>query len=315
MWGDKNYRIAGRAADADVVLLSASRFDEYPDLQVTDSTFRTLSKVTDGGAQMRPFLWGTSELVSFRNTDGVPLKAALYKPADFDPKKKYPLLVYIYEGLSQNVHNFVEPRPSHNINFSLYVSNGYLVLTPDIVYTEGQPGPERAEVRDAGDRALVGRGIVDEAHIGIQGHSWGGYQIAYMVTQTNRFRAVEAGAPVGNMTSAYSGIRWGTGLPRQFQYEQTQSRIGQSAVRRAVQVSRELADLPHRPRQDADADAAQRQRRCGAVVSGHRAVPRAAPQSARKPTCSATTASSMACAGGRTRRTSRCACSSSSTTS
>ena len=76
--------------------------------------------------------------------------------------------------------------------------------------------------------ALVGRGIVDEAHIGIQGHSWGGYQIAYMVTQTNRFRAVEAGAAVGNMTSAYSGIRWGTGLPRQFQYEQTQSRIGKT---------------------------------------------------------------------------------------
>jgi dipeptidyl aminopeptidase/acylaminoacyl peptidase len=76
--------------------------------------------------------------------------------------------------------------------------------------------------------AVVKRGCVDENAIGIQGHSWGGYQIAYMVTQTHRFRAAEAGAPVGNMTSAYSGIRWGTGLPRQFQYEQTQSRLGKS---------------------------------------------------------------------------------------
>jgi len=75
-------------------------------------------------------------------------------------------------------------------------------------------------------QAVVDQGYIDEARIGIQGHSWGGYQIAYMVTQTNRFRAAEAGAPVGNMTSAYSGIRWGTGLPRQFQYEKTQSRIG-----------------------------------------------------------------------------------------
>jgi len=228
LWGEKNYRIATRAADADVVLVSASRFDEYPDLHVTDTTFKTLSKVSDGGAQMRPFNWGTSELVSFRNTDGVPLTAALYKPADFDPKKKYPLLVYIYEGLSQNVHSFVEPRPSHNINFALYVSNGYLVLTPDIVYTEGAPGQSALKCVMPAIDALVGRGIVDEAHIGIQGHSWGGYQIAYMVTQTNRFRAVEAGAAVGNMTSAYSGIRWGTGLPRQFQYEQTQSRIGKT---------------------------------------------------------------------------------------
>jgi dipeptidyl aminopeptidase/acylaminoacyl peptidase len=228
LWGDKSYRVAARAADADVVLVNASRFDEYPDLHVTDSTFKALAKATNGGAQLQPFSWGTSELVSFRNTDGVPLKAVLYKPQNFDPTKKYPMLVYIYEGLSQNVHNFVNPSPSHNINFAYYVSNGYLILTPDIVYTEGQPGQSALKcVLPAIDK-IVDLGFVDQARIGIQGHSWGGYQIAYMVTQTNRFRAVEAGAPVGNMTSAYSGIRWGSGLPRQFQYEQTQSRIGRS---------------------------------------------------------------------------------------
>jgi dipeptidyl aminopeptidase/acylaminoacyl peptidase len=235
LWGDRSYRVAARAAEADVVLVNASRFDEYPDLHVTDSTFKTLTKVTNGGAQLQAFTWGTSELVSFRNTDGVALKAALYKPHNFDPKKKYPMLVYIYEGLSQNVHNFVNPAPSHNINFAYYVSNGYVILTPDIVYTEGQPGQSALKcVLPAIDK-VVDLGFVDEARIGIQGHSWGGYQIAYMVTQTNRFRAVEAGAPVGNMTSAYSGIRWGSGLPRQFQYEQTQSRIG-----------RPLYEAPHK---------------------------------------------------------------------
>jgi dipeptidyl aminopeptidase/acylaminoacyl peptidase len=137
-------------------------------------------------------------------------------------------MVYIYEQLSQNLHNFAEPRPSHNVNFSLYVSNGYLVLTPDIVYTLGQPGQSALQCVLPAIQAVVDKGFVDENAIGIQGHSWGGYQIAYMVTQTNRFKAAEAGAPVGNMTSAYSGIRWGSGLPRQFQYEQTQSRIGRS---------------------------------------------------------------------------------------
>lgn len=73
--------------------------------------------------------------------------------------------------------------------------------------------------------ARTAGGIAASA-IGIQDHSWGGYQIAYMITQTNRFRAVAAGAPVANMTSAYDAIRWGPGLPRQFQYERTQSRIG-----------------------------------------------------------------------------------------
>ena len=174
---------------------------------------------------MAPFLWGRSELIRFKNDDGVALSAALYKPENFDPKKKYPMLVYIYEPLSQNVNNFVEPRPSHNINFAYYVSNGYLILTPDIVYTIGSPGPSALKCVLPAVQAVVDRGFVDENAIGIQGHSWGGYQTAYMITQTHRFRAAEAGAPVGNMTSAYSGIRWGSGLPRQFQYEQSQSRI------------------------------------------------------------------------------------------
>jgi len=112
------------------------------------------------------------------------------------------------------------------LNFPYYVSNGYLILTPDIVYTIGSPGQSALKCVMPAIEELVKRGFVDEKRIGIAGHSWGGYQIAYMLTRTSRFRAAESGAPVGNMTSAYNGIRWGTGLPRQFQYEKTQSRIG-----------------------------------------------------------------------------------------
>ncbi len=227
-WGDKSYRYAGRAAEADVLLVTAARFDTFPDLHTTDAALTTLAKVSDGAAQLNPFLWGHAELVSFKNTQGVPLKAALYTPANFDPKKKYPLMVYIYERLSQTVNEFVTPRPNNAVNAALYASNGYLVLMPDIVYTTGEPGQSALRCVLPAIDAVVKRGCVDEKAIGIQGHSWGGYQIAYMVTQTNRFRAAEAGAPVGNMTSAYSGIRWGSGLPRQFQYEQTQSRLGKS---------------------------------------------------------------------------------------
>ncbi len=226
LWGDRNYRYLGRAREADALLVTASRFDEFPDVHVTDSSFANLKKSTDGGAQLTPFTWGTSELMRFRNADGVPLQAALYKPAGFDPKKKYPLMIYLYERLSQNVHNFVNPAPGTSVNVSLYVSNGYLVLMPDIVYKTGQPGQSALRCVLPALDAVVKQGFVDEKAVGIQGHSWGGYQIAYMLTQTDRFRAAEAGAPVGNMTSAYSGIRWGSGMPRQFQYETGQSRIG-----------------------------------------------------------------------------------------
>ncbi len=228
LWGDKNFRYVGRALEADVLLLTASRFDTFPDVYTTNSSFASPAKVTDGAAQQAAFLWGTGELMPFKNADGIALQAALYKPANFDPQKKYPLLVYIYERLSQNVNNFVNPVPMDSLNLSFYTSNGYLVLTPDIVYTTGHPGQSALKCVLPAIDALVSQGFVDEKNIGIQGHSWGGFQIAYMVTQTDRFRCAEAGAPVGNMTSAYSGIRWGSGQVRQVQYEQGQSRIGQT---------------------------------------------------------------------------------------
>jgi len=222
----KNYSSPVKAKNADVYILTESTFQEFPDYLATDSSFSKLQKVTDANPQISQFTWGTSEMVHFKNTDGVELSGILYKPENFDPNKKYPMLVYIYEKLSDTINNFVVPQPSHRIIPSFYVSNGYLVLLPDIVYTIGQPGQSALKCVLPAIQSVVDRGFVDEKAIGIQGHSWGGYQIAYMITQTDRFRAVAAGAPVSNMTSAYDGIRWGPGIPRQFQYEHTQSRIG-----------------------------------------------------------------------------------------
>jgi dipeptidyl aminopeptidase/acylaminoacyl peptidase len=224
----KDLAMPVKAKDADVYLLTEQTFNEFPDLVTTDGTFKELRKVSDANPQKAQLLWGTSEVVHFRNADGVALSGALYKPENFDPKKKYPMMVYIYEKLTQNVNHFVNPAPGTSINVTYYVSNGYLVLEPDIVYTTGYPGQSALKCVLPAIQSVVDKGIVDEKAIGIQGHSWGGYQIAYMVTQTNRFKAVAAGAPVVDMISAYDGIRWGTGITRQFQYERTQSRIGGS---------------------------------------------------------------------------------------
>lgn len=224
----KNFTPPQKAKDADVLLLTASTFAEYPDLLISNSNLNELKKVSDANPQKAQMLWGSAELVRYKNADGVPLSGILYKPENFDPNKKYPLMVYIYEKLSDGLNRFTPPQPGHNINAPFYVSNGYLVLMPDIVYTVGHPGQSALKCVLPAIQSVVDKGFVDENAIGIQGHSWGGYQIAYMVTQTSRFKAAEAGAPVANMTSAYSGIRWGTGLPRQFQYEHTQSRIGGS---------------------------------------------------------------------------------------
>jgi dipeptidyl aminopeptidase/acylaminoacyl peptidase len=215
-----------KAKDADVLVLTSSTFYDAPDLMVTNSDFRELKCVTNANPQKDSINWGKAELVRYKSADGTPLSGMLIKPENFDPQKKYPMIVYIYEKLSQGVHQFTPPNAATSINATYYASNGYLVLKPDIVYKVGYPGQSALKCVLPAIQAVVDMGCVDEKAIGIQGHSWGGYQIAYMVTQTNRFAAAAAGAPVSNMISAYGGIRWDTGLPRQFQYERTQSRIG-----------------------------------------------------------------------------------------
>ena len=120
------------------------------------------------------------------------------------------MIVYIYERLSQGVNAFRNPGPGTSINPTYYVSNGYLIFMPDIVYTIGYPGQSALKCVLPGIQAVVDKGYVDENAIGIQGHSWGGYQIAYMVTQTNRFKAAAPGAIVSNMTAltaAFAGAR------------------------------------------------------------------------------------------------------------
>lgn len=228
LFAEKSFSSPRKAENANVVFFTRSAFDEFPDVWVSDLKFSNPKKVTSLGHQTEPFIWGKEELRNFQSSDGKPLKGILLKPENFDPNKKYPLMVYIYETLHTGYHRFRNPSPGTSINTSYYVSNGYVVWQPDIEYDTGYPGKDALKCVLPGIQMLIREGFIDPEAIGIQGHSWGGYQIAYMITQTNIFAAVESGAPVSNMTSAYGGIRWASGMVRQFQYEHTQSRLGAS---------------------------------------------------------------------------------------
>ena len=226
---DARFGAVRKASDADVVAFERSTFQDFPDVWVTDTDFDSPRKVTDANPQQDEYAWGTAEIVEWTSNDGVPLQGILYKPEDFDASQEYPMMVYFYERSSDGLHNYIVPAAGgSSINLSFYVSRGYLVFVPDIPYRIGYPGESAIDAVVPGVLEVVGQGFVDRENIGVQGHSWGGYQIAYMVTRTDIFAAAEAGAPVANMISAYGGIRWGTGMSRMFQYERTQSRIGGS---------------------------------------------------------------------------------------
>ncbi|MGV3760963.1 alpha/beta hydrolase family protein [Parapedobacter sp.] len=224
--GPYRYRQVARAADADTYIYTKENYASSPDVYVS-TDFVTETKLSSINPQQQQYNWGTAELVRWTTPNGHDAEGILYKPEDFNPAKKYPVIAYFYEELSDGLYSYVPPTPTPSrLNISFFVSNGYVVFAPDIHYEIGHPGRSAEEYVNSGMEALKEQPWVDGSKMGIQGQSWGGYQVAHLITRTDMYAAAWAGAPVVNMTSAYGGIRWQSGMNRQFQYERTQSRIG-----------------------------------------------------------------------------------------
>ena len=209
------------------LLYTRESFIDFPNVWSSNLAFKSPKQITDANPQQKEYNWGTAEMVDWVSLDGKPLRGMLIKPENFDPNKKYPMIVNFYEKSSNGIHRHRAPSYGRStINYPFYASRGYVIFNPDVHYRDGYPGESAFNCVIPGITSLIDKGFIDKDNIGVQGHSWGGYQIAYLVTKTDIFKAAESGAPVPNMISAYGGIRWWTGLSRQFQYEHTQSRIG-----------------------------------------------------------------------------------------
>jgi dipeptidyl aminopeptidase/acylaminoacyl peptidase len=242
--GGGPYSVGGlvKADSADAYIFTKENFSASPDIYYLafafDSFYRAQIpgwhtillqpvQVSHINPQQSNYLWGSAELFTWKAYTGRRTEGILYKPANFDPGKKYPMIVYFYERYNNTLYNYQAPAPTPSrLNIPFFVSRGYLVFVPDIWYTTGHPGKSASDYIMSGTRALIKKGFVDSTRLGIQGQSWGGYQAAYLITRTNLFAAAWAGAPVVDMFSAYGGIRWESGLNRQMQYEKSQSRIG-----------------------------------------------------------------------------------------
>jgi dienelactone hydrolase len=215
-----------KAKNANAFVFTKETVGESPNIHVSKELVSFL-KLSDINPQQQSYNWMTAELFTWKAYDGKTATGIVYKPENYDPKKKYPMIAYFYETLSDGLYNYLPPAPTPSrLNIPFFVSRGYIVLAPDIHYVKGYPGKGGFDYVVSGARALVKKGWVDSTKMGIQGQSWGGYQVAHIITRTNLFAAAWAGAPVANMTSAYGGIRWESGMNRQFQYEKSQSRIG-----------------------------------------------------------------------------------------
>jgi dipeptidyl aminopeptidase/acylaminoacyl peptidase len=217
-----------KAKNSGKIIWQKESFDVSPELNVSDLNFENVKKISVSNPQQIRYNWIRAELFEWTSFDRQELQGILYKPEDFDPARKYPMIVYFYERSSDGLYRYNPPAPSPStINRSFAVSNGYLLFVPDIPYKTGYPGESCYNAVISGTYALLNKhDFIDKERLALDGQSWGGYQIAWLVTRTDLFKCAYAGAAVSDMISAYGGIRWETGMSRMFQYEHSQSRIG-----------------------------------------------------------------------------------------
>lgn len=225
IYEDKAISGLWKAEKSDYFIYAAETYSSSRNVYRTGYTFTDAIKISDTNPQQAKFAWGKSELVHFKNKDGKPLQGALFYPANYEPGKKYPMIVYIYEIRSNVLNQYVTPSPRSSYNTTNYSSQGYFIFQPDIVYKTNHPGESAVECVVPAVEEVLKTGMIDEKKIGIMGHSWGAYQTAFIITQTKLFSAAVAGAPLIDMISMYNEIYWNSGTPNQNIFETSQGRL------------------------------------------------------------------------------------------
>lgn len=228
-WEDANFSQLLKAKDTEAYFYTRENGAEYPNYYASASaSLEAGQRITDANPQQKEKLWSAGvKVIDYTSAKGDKLQGSLFLPANYEPGKKYPTVVYIYEKLSQGANQYAQPT-SNGFNKSVYTSNGYAVLMPDITYKLNDPGMSAVWCVLPALEAAIATGVVDKDRVGLHGHSWGGYQTAFLVTQTDAFKAAIAGAPLTDMISMYSSIYWNTGSANQPIFESSQGRFTSS---------------------------------------------------------------------------------------
>ena len=225
-WGDAYVSRLVKAKESKSIAYVAERYDDSPDYFVHANGDSKRKQISKTNPFQKDFLWGKAELIEYTNEKGRKLQGSLFYPDDYQPGKKYPMITYIYELRSQYIHRYEVPSQRDYYNHKVFTSKGYFVLQPDIVFDEGDPGVSSVRTMEIAVKTVVDKGLVDPDKVGLVGHSWGGYQSAFAVTETDIFAAAVAGAGLTNLVSMYGMVAWAFGgTPENYHFEVSQERM------------------------------------------------------------------------------------------
>lgn len=227
LYDDARFGGLERAERAPVFVYRRESFSDSPDFFVVGESFDEPTQISNSNPFQEEYFTGRSELIDFVSDRGEPLQGALYYPTDYVPGERYPMIVYIYEELSQNIHRYVVPSERDPYNARVFTSQGYFVLMPDIVYRPQNPGLSAVECVEPAVRKVIETGQIDPDRVGLVGHSWGAYQTSFIVTQSKLFAAGVAGAPLTNMISMSTGVYWNSGQTNAWIFHESQGRMDQ----------------------------------------------------------------------------------------
>lgn len=222
---DKDVQRLAKAKDADVFAYVSQTFEESPNAFVAGADLQQAKQVTHTNPFQSNYAWGRDELIEYKSPSGERLQGALYYPAGYEAGKKYPMIVYMYEKLSDGLHRYSAPSERDYYNPGAITSHGYLLLMPDIVFRPREPGVSVRECVSAAVKKVVEMGVVDPRKVGIMGHSWGGFDTTFLATHSDLFTAGVAGAPITDLVSNYGNHHWSSGIAETDHIETGQQRM------------------------------------------------------------------------------------------
>ena len=225
LWLDKSVTRLAKAKDADVYEYVLQSYEDSPDAFVGSPDLKSMKQVTATNAFQGKFAWGRAELIEFKSEKGQRLQGVLRYPAGYERGKKYPMVVYVYEKRSDSLHQYSAPSEREYYNVSTFTTAGYFLFEPDIVFRPREPGLSVVECVRPAVAAVAQMGVIDPKRVGMIGHSWGGFDTAFMATHTDVFAAAVAGAPITDLVSNYGSHHFSSGIAETDHIETGQQRM------------------------------------------------------------------------------------------
>jgi dipeptidyl aminopeptidase/acylaminoacyl peptidase len=222
---DKGVRGLEKARDADTLVYQSGAWDDSPNFFAAGADLKNATRVSDTNPFASQYAWGRAELIDYKNSHGDRLQGALYYPATYEKGKQYPLIVQIYEIESNQLHNWTAPSERATYNAAVWTQHGYFVLRPDIVFRPRDPGVSALDCVTSAVKKAIESGMIDARHIGLTGHSWGGYETTFIVTHSALFAAAAVGGALTNLSSSVGEVYWNTGAPETNHVEVGQERM------------------------------------------------------------------------------------------